>query len=55
MLMTPGQARDFCNTFMNKSAAFKACSSIPSVRPEDAIVDCTLDVQVFFLNFMYNT
>lgn len=54
MQMTQGQARDFCNTFMNKSAAFQACSNIPSVRPEDAIVDCILDVQVF-LNCMYNT
>lgn len=44
--MTEPQAKTWCKNFMGKSAAYKACQTIPKMNSESAVDVCVLDIMV---------
>ncbi|XP_062569533.1 von Willebrand factor D and EGF domain-containing protein-like [Saccostrea cucullata] len=44
--MTKEEAFKWCTDYMNQSMAFKACTKVPSVDPNDAIRTCALDIML---------
>nr|XP_022298863.1 von Willebrand factor D and EGF domain-containing protein-like isoform X2 [Crassostrea virginica] len=44
--MGNGEARKFCEEYMNASKSFQACKEVPNIDPEKAIESCILDIQL---------